>query len=144
MSTVEERNIDVVLRYFAGCNSGDLDELLETLAPDVVHYFLPESFPTIHGAEHLAKYWRKYKTTLDPTWRIDEIIGHGDRVVSEWSCLWTPPGSERRTMSRGSEWYVLTDGLIQEVRAYFSVDGAADSALAEFPYAARGYLTRSQ
>ncbi len=85
MVTVESRNIAVVLRYFDGCNSGDLDELLSTLAPEVVHYFLPESFPTIRGAEHLAKYWRKYKLVLQPTWRIDEIIGQGDRVVSEWS-----------------------------------------------------------
>lgn len=143
MDTIEARNIVAVRRYYDGCNSGDLDVLRSTLAPDVVHYFLPERFKTIHGAEHLARSWNKYKTTLQPIWRIDEIIGHGDRVVSEWSCLWTPPGKAHQIMTRGTEWYILRAGLILEVRAYFAADEAADSQLADFPYADRGYLERS-
>ena len=143
MDTIEARNIAVVRRYFDGCNSGDLDVLRSTLAPGVVHYFLPERFKTIHRAEHLAKYWHKYKTTLLPIWRIDEIIGHGDRVVSEWSCLWTPPGGGHQVMTRGTEWYILRAGQILEVRAYFPANDAADSELADFPYADRGYLKRS-
>ena len=63
----------MVRRYFDGCNSGDLDVLLGTLTQDVVHYFLDPKFPPIRGAEHLAKYWRKYKTVLDPIWSIDRI-----------------------------------------------------------------------
>ena len=39
MDSTETRNIAVVRRYFDGCNSGDLPELLGTLADDVVHYF---------------------------------------------------------------------------------------------------------
>jgi hypothetical protein len=46
--------------------SGDLAVLLSTLAPDVVHYFLPARFPPIRGAEPLARYWRTYKLALDP------------------------------------------------------------------------------
>ena len=142
MRTLEDKNIDTVLRYFAGCNSGNVDVLLATLASDVVHYFLPADFKTIRGADHLANYWRKYKEVLDPTWRIDEIIGSGDRVVSEWSCLWTPPRTGQPVMTRGTEWYVLRDGLIAEVRAYFAVGADDDSELADFPYAERGYLGR--
>ncbi len=142
MSTLEARNIDTVRRYFEGCNSGDVDELLATLAPDVVHYFLPGDVKTIRGADHLANHWRKYKELLDPTWRIDEIIGSGERVVSEWSCLWTPPQTGRPVMTRGTEWYILRDGLIAEVRAYFATDLTADTELPDFPYAARGYLGR--
>lgn len=66
MDTIEASNIAVVLRYFDGCNSGDLDELLSTLAPDVVHYFLPKGFLTIQGAMHLAKFWQKYKRLPQP------------------------------------------------------------------------------
>ena len=79
MSGLEETNIAVVRRYFDGCNSGKLEEILPTLAPDVVHYFLSPGFPTIHGAEHLARYWSKFKVTGRPLWRIDEIIG---RVIA--------------------------------------------------------------
>ena len=129
MNDVETTNIAVVRKYFDGCNTGNLDDLLITLAPNVRHYFLPPSFPPIAGAEHLARYWRKYKHALDPLWSIDRIIASGDEVVNEWSCLWTPPGSKLRLMARGTEWYVMHDGLIAEVRAYFIADSAAKESL---------------
>jgi len=137
----ESRNIQIVRRYFDGCSSGDLQVLLDTLAPDVIHYFLPREFRAIRGAEHLAKHWRKFKQLLDPVWAIDQIIAEGDQVVSEWSCIWTPKGTSRRVMMRGSEWYVVREGLIAEIRAYLMHDDTTDTELAGFPYFERGYLT---
>jgi ketosteroid isomerase-like protein len=142
MSSAEAANIAVVRRYFEACGTGELEALLATLAPDVVHYFLPSRFPPIRGAEHLARHWRKFKTLLDPAWSIDRIVAQGDEVVSEWSCLWTPPDTGRRVMMRGSEWYVLCDGRLAEIRAYLVDDPMRDTELSGFPYAARGYLTR--
>lgn len=141
MTATEAKNIEVVRRYFDGCNSGDLDVLLSTLAADVVHYFLPPRFPPIKGADHLARHWRKFKTVLDPVWSIDHIIARGDEVVSEWSCLWTPRETKRRVMMRGSEWYVMRDARIAEVRAYLIDDDTGDTELTGFPYAERRYLT---
>ena len=71
---------------------------------------------------------------------VDHIIASGDEVVNEWSCLWTPPGSRLRLMARGTEWYVMRDGRIAEIRAYFIADSGADAELTTFPYAQRGYL----
>ena len=48
--SAEAGNVSVVRRYFDGCSTGDLDVLLSTLAPHVVHYFLPREFPPIRGA----------------------------------------------------------------------------------------------
>lgn len=143
MTPTESKNVSVVLKYFDGCNSGDLGTLLSTLDPGVVHYFLPARFAPIRGAEHIAKYWRKFKSVLNPVWRIDRIIGQDDEVVSEWSCLWTPGGTSRRLMMRGTEWYVMRHGRIAEVRAYFLHDDAADTQLAGFPYSERDYLAAS-
>jgi ketosteroid isomerase-like protein len=140
MAEAETKNIEVVRKYFDGCNSGDLDVLLSTLARDVVHYFLPARFPPIKGADHLARYWRKFKTTLNPVWSIDRIIAQGDEVVSEWSCIWTPTGTQKRLMLRGSEWYVMRNARIAEVRAYFIHDDAGDTGLTGFPYGERRYL----
>jgi ketosteroid isomerase-like protein len=137
----ESNNIAVVRRYFDGCNSGDLPVLLSTLAPDVIHYFLPRQFPPIRGAEHLARHWRKFKQVLDPVWAIDQVIAQGDQVVSEWSCIWTPRDTHRRIVMRGSEWYVMRGGLIAEIRAYLMHDDTSDTELTGFPYAERGYLT---
>jgi hypothetical protein len=140
MSSIEARNISVVLKYFDGCNSGDLGDLLNTLDPDVIHYFLPQQFKPIQGAQHLAKYWRKFKVLLNPTWKIDHIIAQDNEVVSEWSCLWTPEGTDLRIMMRGSEWYLMREDRIAEVRAYFGYSDKFNTELTGFPYGARDYL----
>lgn len=140
MVSVREHNTSVVLKYFDGCNTGELKDLLATLDQDVVHYFLPERFKAIHGAEHLAKYWRKFKLVLNPTWKIDHIIAQDDEVVSEWSCLWSPEGTDLRLMMRGTEWYVMRHGRIAEVRAYFAYSDKLNTELTSFPYGNRGYL----
>ena len=141
-SSIEASNVAVVRSYFEGCQSGDLQVLLGTLAPAVVHYFLPHQFLPIRGAEHLARHWRKFKQLLDPSWAIDRIVAQGDEVVSEWSCIWTPKDTSRRILMRGSEWYVLRNGLITEIRAYLVHDDTADTELTQFPYRERGYLTK--
>jgi ketosteroid isomerase-like protein len=135
----EAENAEVIRRYFDGCQSGDLEVLLSTLAPDVLHYFIDR--PSVSGAEHLARYWRKMKRVTDPIWTVDHIIVRGDEVVSEWSVVQTPPGTQRRVLNRGSEWYVMREGRIAEVRAYFRWDDQANSELVGFPYRERGYFT---
>jgi ketosteroid isomerase-like protein len=77
MST--EAHIEVVLDYFAGCNTGEIEHVLRTVDDDVVHDFLPAVHPPIRGAAHLANHWRKFKKVYDPTWRIDHLIGGGDK-----------------------------------------------------------------
>src|SRR5262249_25209521 len=134
--------VQIVLRYFDGCNSGDLDTLMSTLDLDVVHYFLPEIHKPIRGAEHLSRYWRKFQQVYNPVWRIDHTIASGDEVVSEWSCAYSPKGKERRRMFRGSEWYVMKVGRIAEVRAYYQYDENRDCELTGFPYREREYLAK--
>lgn len=140
MTATEAANIAVVRKYFDACNTGELGDLRGTLADDVVHYFLPARFMPIRGADHLARHWRKFKTLLDPVWSIDHIIAQGDEVVSEWSCIWTPRETKKRVIMRGSEWYVMRDGRIAEIRAYHIHDDAGHAGLTGFPYAERGYL----
>jgi ketosteroid isomerase-like protein len=140
MTDSEAKNIETVRRYFDGCQSGDMGTLLSTLTQDVVHYFLPSRFHPIRGAEMLATHWHKFKVALDPVWAIDRIIAQGNEVVSEWSCIWTPRKTKKRLLWRGSEWYVMRDAKIAEVRAYLIYDEHADVQLTDFPYVERGYL----
>ena len=81
MSDTEARNTDVVRRYFDGCNTGDLQRLLETLAPDVVHYFLPARFPPVRGAEALARFWQRSRERFGSRWTVDRVVAQGDEVV---------------------------------------------------------------
>jgi hypothetical protein len=59
--------------------------------------------------------------------------------VSEFSCVFTPPGTDKRLISRGTEWYVMRGGKILEVRAYCIVSTEHSVELASFPFAERGY-----
>ena len=61
--------------------------------------------------------------------------------MSEWSCQWTPEGTDKRLMMRGTEWYVMRSGRIVEVRAYFAYSANASTELSGFPYLDRQYLT---
>lgn len=139
---VQDKNVALVLKYFDACNTGDIGELKSTLAPDVIHYFLPKVHPPIRGSDHLAKYWSKFKHVYHPTWRIDHTIANGDEVVSEWSCAYTLPQNGERRMFRGTEWYIVRDNLIAEVRAYYQYDETMDCELNGFPYADRDYLSK--
>lgn len=136
----ESKNIETVRRYMEACNIGELDALMRTLAPDVVHFFLEPDRAPVRGAEHLAHLWRKFKQVLDPRWAVDRIIASGDEVVAEWSCAYTPSGTQKRRIFRGSEWYVMRDGLISEIRAYYDFDVKRNCELTGFPYDTRGYL----
>ena len=140
MNATETDNIEVVRRYFVGCQTGDIDTIAGTLDADVIHYFLPSRFPPVKGAQALAKYWRAYKLALSPVWSVDHILARDDEVVSEWSCIWTPRRTDQRLMLRGSEWYVMRNGKIAEIRAYFMSADDAHCELGGFPYGERGYL----
>jgi ketosteroid isomerase-like protein len=130
----------LVRRYYDGCSAGDVDELLATLHPHVVHYFLspnPGSTP-VAGAEHLARYWRKAAGLIDARWVVDRMVADGDEAVIEWTMFWRPTAGADRIATRGAEWFVLADGLIAEIRSYYQQRDHT-TELDGFPYPERGY-----
>lgn len=83
------------------------------------------------------------KRALNVNWSIDHLLARGDEVVLEWSVYWTDADGARR-VNRGTDWYVVRAGRIEEVRAYLNWPSTGafteDSQLVGFPYAERGYL----
>lgn len=133
-------NARTVRRYFDACNSGILDDFVPTLARDVTYCLLPARFPPVHGAEHLARFWRKSKRVSNSVWAIDRIVDKDDCVVREWSLIRSLLRTSRRLMVLGTEWYVMRAGLIAEIRAYFAFQGHRDTEPTSFPYKDRRYL----
>ena len=83
---------------------------------------------------------------LDASWHLEHGIEQGDEVVIEWTMLWTDPrrGNERR-IDRGTEWFVVRDGLIAEVRAYHHSDAKnRQGNLLGFDHEGRGHTTLDQ
>jgi ketosteroid isomerase-like protein len=133
--------LEVITRYYDGCSAGDVDLMLATLHPDVVHYFLapnPGSTP-VAGAEHLARYWRKVARMLDARWVVDHCLEGAHEAVIEWTMSWRPPEGTERVATRGAEWFAFAaDGRIREIRSYYQ-QRATTTELDGFPYSARGY-----
>ena len=130
----------LISRYYEGCSAGDVEGMLATLHPDVVHWFLapnPGSAP-VTGAEHLARYWRKVARMHEARWVADGICAAPDRAVIEWTMWWLPENAAERIATRGSEWFTRREGLITEIRSYHQLRPQT-SELDGFPYAARGY-----
>lgn len=130
----------LISRYYDGCSSGDVDLMLETLHPDVVHWFLaPNTGSTaVAGAEHLARYWRKVTRMLQARWVVDAICATPEQAVIEWTMWWLPEGATERVATRGAEWFTGQDGLIREIRSYYQMRPET-TELDGFPYADRGY-----
>ncbi|GAA5092253.1 hypothetical protein GCM10025760_20640 [Microbacterium yannicii] len=135
-------HLQSISRYYDGCSGGDIPLMLETLHPDVVHYFLAPNVGSapVAGAEHLVRYWRKVTGMIHATWVVDHILDGVDEAVIEWTMSWTPSGKEQSVATRGAEWFVFREGLISEIRSYYQ-QRPDTTELDGFPYTERGYST---
>jgi ketosteroid isomerase-like protein len=135
-------HLRAISQYYDGCSTGDVPLMLETLHPDVVHYFLAPNVGSapVSGAEHLARYWRKVTGMIHATWVVDHILDGADEAVIEWTMSWLPSGAEGHVATRGAEWFEFRDGLISEIRSYYQ-QRTETTELESFPYPERGYST---
>jgi ketosteroid isomerase-like protein len=131
---------DLLARYYDGCTQGNVPLMMQTLDPEVVHWFLAPNVGSrpVRGAEHLARYWRKVARMIEGRWVIDHLCAMEQQAVIEWTMFWRPPGKDERVATRGCEWFTLRDGRIVEIRSYYQ-QRPETSELDGFPYAQRGY-----
>jgi ketosteroid isomerase-like protein len=134
-------HLETITRYYEGCSAADVELMLTTLHPDVVHWFLapnPGCAP-VAGGEHLARYWRKVARMLDARWVVDHCLAGEHEAVIEWTMWWRPQGSADRVATRGAEWFTFApDGRISEIRSYYQ-QRPQTTQLDGFPYTERGY-----
>jgi ketosteroid isomerase-like protein len=130
----------LVRRYYDGCSSGDVDLMLSTLHPDVVHWFLAPNVGSkmVAGNLHLARYWAKVARMREARWVVDTICAEPGQAVIEWSMWWRERPDGPRVVTRGAEWFTCQDGLIHEIRSYYQMH-PHDTELDGFPYSDRGY-----
>lgn len=132
--------LTLIEKYYDACGRGDQDAVRSTLRPDITHFYLAPNVGSrpVRSAEHLARKVHKSADKLGARWQVDRLIEQGDRAAIEWAMTWTPAGAGGPIVTRGCEWFELSDGLIAEVRSYHQVlDESCD--LDGFPYAERKY-----
>lgn len=133
----------LIRHYFAMCNAGDRQGLIDCFTPEGVHYF-PPGLPGApwRGAAAIADGWVWCVRTMGSRWTIEKVLcaADGREAVIEWTHWKTGIGEALR----GDEWYVLNADVtrIAEIRAYYAspVNKAERvNGLHGFDYEARGY-----
>ena len=124
---------DHVRSYYAALNIGDPGAVAAHFTQDAVHYYTRRE-PSV-GAIQIGEGTHLAVEQLGAVWTIEHLVEGDDEVVIEWSMAWTHLRTGERCLDRGAEFLSFRDGLICEVRAYYSRDGD----LVGFDHAARGH-----
>ena len=128
---------DHVRSYYAALNTGDAEAVAAHFTPDATHWYTRR--PPSVGAAEIGEHTRLAVEHLRAVWRIEHLVEGEDEVVIEWTMAWDHPKTGERCLDRGAEFLALRDGLICEVRAYYSRGGD----LVGFDHAGRGHTVLS-
>lgn len=119
-------------RYFAACSAGDAAGVVECFADDAVIY--DTNHAPVVGREAIGRFWQMVGTKWKgATWEAHTFVGDDDHAAVEWSMRGSVGG--RPFVVRGSDHYDFADGLIAQVRQYWTFDeDSPGSELVGFPY----------
>jgi ketosteroid isomerase-like protein len=109
-------NLDHIRSYYQALNSGDPDRVAGHFTGDAAHYYT--RLGPHEGAQTIGDYTKLAVDTLEGQWYIEHGIEQGDEAVIEWTMTWRDPKSGEKRLDRGTEWFLIRDGKIAEVRAY--------------------------
>ena len=128
--------LDHVRSYYESLNSGDVERVAAHFTDDAVHYYTRRD-PHV-GARAIAENAVLGVTVLNAIWTLEHAIEGDDEVVIEWSMAFDHPRTGERMLDRGAEFLAFRDGLICEIRAYYTERGGD---LRGFDHAGRGHTT---
>ena len=126
--------------YYRALNTGDAEAVSRHFTEDAVHYYT--RLGPHEGAEAIGRYAAFAVDRIDGQWYVENLIEQGDQVAIEWTMTWRDPESGERRLDRGTEWFLIRDGRIAEVRAYHHGGRKNPQGdLLGFDHAGRGYRT---
>jgi ketosteroid isomerase-like protein len=128
-----------VRAYYEDLNTGDAAAVSAHFTADAVHYYT--RLGPHEGAGTIGSYAALAVDSLDGQWFIENLIEQGDQVAIEWTMTWRDPNSGEKRLDRGTEWFLIRDGRIAEVRAYHHGGRKNPQGdLLGFDHAGRGYM----
>jgi len=126
---------DHVRSYYAALNIGDAAVVAAHFTSDATHWYTRR--PPSRGAAQIGEHTHLAVEHLRAVWTVEHLVEGADEVAIEWTMAWDHPRSGERCLDRGAEFLAFRDGLICEIRAYYSREGD----LVEFDHAGRGHTT---
>jgi ketosteroid isomerase-like protein len=131
-------NIDHIRSYYEALNSGDAKAVAAHFTADATHYYT--RLGPHEGAETIGQMTDLAVKSIKARWFVENAIEEGDQAAIEWTMTWRDPKSGEKRLDRGTEWFLLRDGRIAEVRAYHHGGPKNPSGdLLGFDHEGRGY-----
>lgn len=126
---------DRIVAYFEACNGGDSAAVAAHFTVDAVIY--DTNLPPMRGRDAIARGWSAIAAKWGgATWHVDSVVASADGATAaiEWSMRGRDPRDGRAFVFRGSEHYRFVDGLIDEIRQYWTFDrDRLDTGLIDYP-----------
>ncbi|HKF81831.1 MAG TPA: nuclear transport factor 2 family protein [Solirubrobacterales bacterium] len=124
--------------YYEALNGGNADVISSHFTDDATHYYT--RLGPHEGAKAIGDLAALGVATIDAQWYVENAIEQGDQVAIEWTMTWRDPQSGEKRLDRGTEWFLIRDGKIAEVRAYHhSGKKNPQGDLLGFDHEGRGY-----
>jgi ketosteroid isomerase-like protein len=118
--TAAQNPVEAVRRFNAALNAHDVDAMMALMTEDCV---FENTLPPPDGARYAGQaavraFWDGlFRDTRAPRIEIEEIFGHGERVVMRWAFHWLEADG-RPGHVRGVDVYRLRAGRIAEKLSY--------------------------
>jgi ketosteroid isomerase-like protein len=121
-----------IRHYFEACNTGEGARIAQHFIPDAVVY--DTNHAPIVGRDTIGQFFEKIvRKWAGAQWSVDRMVDDGTAAAIEWSMTGTKDGQP--FTFRGSEHYSFEDGLIKEIRQYWTFDpNSPGSELHGFDY----------
>ena len=125
---------DRIAQYFEACSSESAADIASHFTADAVIY--DTNLEPFRGAAAIGDAWVKIRTDwLGARWTVDSLVTDGRAAAIEWSMTGTDPRTGQPFVFRGSEHYRFADGLVAEIRQYWTFDPKRlTTGLRGYPY----------
>ena len=119
--------------YFDSCNSGTAEEIAAHFTPDAVVY--DANARPARGVAVIGPMWVTVRERWGGArWTVVSAVAEEARAAVEWTMTGTDPATGRQFTFRGSDHYEFADGLISEIRQWWTFDGdRLDTGLIDHP-----------
>ena len=110
--------------YFDACTHGDAAAIGGHFTPDATIY--DTNVPPVQGREAIGRFWVRVREKWGgAVWQVDAVLAASDRAAIEWTMTGRDPATGNAFNVHGAEWYRFADGLIAELRQYWTFDATA-------------------
>lgn len=131
-------HVDHIRSYYEALNTGDAEAVSAHFTDDAVHYYT--RLGPHEGAKTIGDHAALAVNSIEGQWYVENAIEQGDQAVIEWTMTWRHPESGEKRLDRGTEWFLMREGKIAEVRAYHHGGKKNPQGdLLGFDHEARGY-----